>query len=77
MIRYNLSTDAFAIVDTSGVYCRYDQAQAAITAAVLEEREACAVTAWRVGMESHMKLTPDTREIGSKIATDIRAREVL
>ena len=48
---------------------------AAIVAAT--EREACAITAWSVGMDAHNAargIPCDAREVGSKAAKAIRAR---
>ena len=41
--------------------------------AVLAEREACAITAWSIGIDLHLK-HHDIREVGSACATAIRAR---
>lgn len=45
---------------------------AELEGALAVEREACAVTAWAIGMEKHMR--GDTRELGSLIARAIRER---
>ena len=45
----------------------------AILELILEEREACAVTAWNAGMDLHMKIF-ESREIVSKCAQAIRQR---
>lgn len=45
------------------------------SARLAEMKEKCAVTAWRIGMEAHLK-THDTREVGSMTAAAIRAMEV-
>jgi len=38
-----------------------------------DEREACAITAWSIGIDLHLK-HHDIREVGSACATAIRAR---
>ena len=47
--------------------------EAAIQAAVEAEREACATTAWSIGMDLHQKQF-DAREVGASCAAAIRAR---
>jgi trehalose utilization protein len=44
-----------------------------IEEAMLAEREACAITAWSIGIDLHLK-HHDIREVGSACATAIRAR---
>ena len=39
-----------------------------------KEREACAITAWRTGMDTHKNQLVDAREVGSLCAAAIRAR---
>jgi len=60
--------------DSNHVYFTADQMLAYAEAAVLAEREACAILAWSVGMDQHMKKF-DAREIGSMCASTIRARK--
>lgn len=46
--------------------------------AVAAEREACAITAWSAGMDAHNAargLPCDARDVGSKAAKAIRARD--
>ena len=59
---------------TTGQYVTNDTSrEAAIRAAVEAEREACAITAWAVGMDLHQKQF-DAREVGASCASAIRAR---
>ena len=59
---------------TTGQYVTDDASrEAAIQAAVEAEREACAITAWAVGMDLHQKQF-DAREVGASCASAIRAR---
>ena len=50
-----------------------DIAEQAWLIATQQEREACAITAWSIGMDLHQKQF-DAREVGASCASAIRAR---
>ena len=49
-------------------------AELVAAAAKAKEREACAITAWCTGMDTHKNQLVDAREVGSLCAAAIRAR---
>lgn len=61
--------------EAAGIFSRFAATVAATAAAT--EREACAITAWSVGMDAHNAargIPCDARNVGSKAANAIRAR---
>jgi hypothetical protein len=51
----------------------YRREYATVQEAIKKEREACAITAWAIGMELYKKQF-DAREVGASCASAIRAR---
>lgn len=61
----------------SEIFHRVAAFKCVIDTATAAEREACAITAWSAGMDAHNEsrgLPCDARDVGSKAANAIRAR---
>ena len=58
----------------------WEKAMKLVSEATKLEREACAITAWSAGMDTHNAargIPCDAREVGSKVAKAIRARSAV